>query len=58
VDYRLNITCPEDPITYSWQGGVKLAQDDVAMKKLLVTRQEYLEHGSTWLLRRFESTGD
>jgi actin-related protein 6 len=58
VDYRLNVVCPENPITYAWQGGAKLAQDEVAMKKLLVTRQEYLEHGSNWLLKKFDKPVD
>lgn len=45
-----------DPVTSSWLGGARLAshhQDTV--REFGVTRDEYLEHGSGWMARRFLS---
>jgi actin-related protein 6 len=42
------------PIKSTWLGGAKMAMSQERLKKHLVTRQQYLEHGSNWLLRRFE----
>ena len=40
-------------IKSTWLGGARLAGNKVALKELLVTRQEYQEYGSAWLLKRF-----
>ncbi|MCJ1472622.1 Actin- protein 6 [Lambiella insularis] len=42
-----------DPIKSTWLGGAKLASNKEALKHIMVTRQEYHEHGSAWLLKRF-----
>lgn len=41
------------PIKWTWLGGSRLASDRGALKNVVVTRQEYQENGSTWLLKRF-----
>ncbi|MCJ1302787.1 Actin- protein 6, partial [Hypocenomyce scalaris] len=42
-----------DPIQATWLGGCRLVSNKSLLKELLVTRQEYQEHGNGWLLRRF-----
>ena len=41
------------PIKSTWLGGARLAETKGALKELLITRQEYHEYGSAWLLKRF-----
>ncbi|GAB7351486.1 hypothetical protein MBLNU459_g2137t1 [Dothideomycetes sp. NU459] len=43
----------EDPIKSTWQGGARLAGDRDELGKLLVSRQDYLEHGPAWVARQF-----
>lgn len=43
--FQVNITLPEDPITYAWQGG-KYFVDDEEYEKATITRQQYFENGS------------
>lgn len=45
------------PITSTWQGGAALASHTDTLKGLLVTRQDYLEHGATWTARQYQSAG-
>ncbi|KAI9719781.1 MAG: hypothetical protein M1812_003269 [Candelaria pacifica] len=42
-----------DPIKSTWLGGAKLAGERTILNELLVTRQEYQEHGSGWLTKKF-----
>jgi actin-related protein 6 len=44
---------PEDPIKHAWSGGARLAQNEEAMKQLVVSKQEYMEHGDVWVRRKF-----
>lgn len=43
------------PIKATWLGGSRLASNKSLLKDVLVTRQEYHEHGSGWLLKRFSN---
>ncbi|KAL9057545.1 MAG: hypothetical protein Q9162_002278 [Coniocarpon cinnabarinum] len=47
---------PADPVTFTWSGGMRLAQDHDALKSHLISRGEYLEHGSQWTAKRFMQT--
>ena len=46
----------ENPISYAWAGASRFARDTIRngeLKKLSVTREEYLEHGSSICRRKF-----
>ncbi|MCJ1415740.1 Actin- protein 6 [Xylographa parallela] len=49
----VRVAVAPDAIKSTWLGGARLAGNKVALKELLVTRQEYQEYGSAWLLKRF-----
>ncbi|KAI9700790.1 MAG: Actin- protein 6 [Candelina mexicana] len=49
----LRVAGAADPIKSTWLGGANLAGDRSILKELLVTRQEYQEHGSAWLAKAF-----
>ncbi|KAK4493922.1 hypothetical protein PRZ48_015108 [Zasmidium cellare] len=51
--YLVRVAHPEDPLKNAWLGGARIAQNEDLMKSLVVTRQEYLEHGDAWTRRRF-----
>ena len=52
-EYLVRIARAQDPIKNVWLGGARLAQNEDVLRDLVVTRQEYLEHGDTWTRRRF-----
>ncbi|CAH1798890.1 unnamed protein product [Owenia fusiformis] len=52
-DYDIKIFCPENPITYTWSGGSKISKDNSSFSKLMVTRQQYEEHGPNICLEKF-----
>ena len=52
-ELEIRIARAEDPLRNVWLGGARLAQDDDRLRSLVVTRQEYLEHGDLWTRRRF-----
>ena len=52
-EYDLRIAQASDPLKNVWLGGARLAQEHAALKGLMVTRAEYLEHGDLWTRRRF-----
>ncbi|KAF2398389.1 Actin/actin-like protein [Trichodelitschia bisporula] len=56
-EYDVRIASPEDPIRSTWLGGARLAAQHQNLANILVTRKEYLEHGASWLLRRFATHG-
>ncbi|KAJ0422571.1 actin family [Aspergillus carlsbadensis] len=43
----------KDPIRSTWLGASRLGTNKEELKKIAVTRQEYQEHGSTWVGRKF-----
>lgn len=53
-EWAVRVRKLNDPITSSWLGGARLASRhrDV-VKQYGVTREEYLEHGSAWVARKF-----
>ncbi|KAK9458903.1 actin family [Lipomyces oligophaga] len=55
VPSRVNLRMgfPDDPISYTWQGGAKLGLKPSRLKALQVTRREYQEHGSNICFRKF-----
>ncbi|KAI5246242.1 actin-related protein-like protein 6 [Aureobasidium subglaciale] len=52
-DMVVRVRRAEDPITSTWQGGCRLASDQDLLKNVLITRQEYQEHGPNWVTRQF-----
>lgn len=52
-DYIVRIARAQDPLKNVWLGGARLAHNESILKDLVVTRQEYLEHGDVWTRRRF-----
>lgn len=53
LDYDVNVTLPENAITYSWNGGKKLSQTD-DFSSMCVTKKEYEEHGQSICQERFD----
>ncbi|RDW71690.1 actin-related protein 6-like protein [Coleophoma crateriformis] len=49
----VRVARPADPILATWEGGAALATNTEALSTLSVTKQEYDEHGSAWVARRF-----
>ena len=49
---EVSVKLPTNPVTYSWQGGAKLANDE-CLKTIAVTREEYLERGSAVCEERY-----
>jgi actin-related protein 6 len=54
TEWAVRVRRMEHPIKSSWLGGARLASShkDV-VREYGVTREEYLEHGSGWMARRF-----
>jgi actin-related protein 6 len=52
-DTPLRVELADDPVKATWLGGAKLASDHELLKRAVVTRAEYLEHGANWLHRKF-----
>ncbi|KEY73679.1 hypothetical protein S7711_07725 [Stachybotrys chartarum IBT 7711] len=48
----VRIAQPTNPIICTWQGGANLANHR-DIEKLVVTKQEYEEHGAGWVSRKF-----
>jgi len=53
ADYLLNLVRAEDPIKHTWLGGARFAKHADSLKNALVTKAEYDERGSGWLVRKF-----
>ncbi|XP_070383837.1 actin-related protein 6 [Dermacentor albipictus] len=51
---EVNVTAPDNPITYAWHGGV-MAFQDPDMNKLIVTKKQYEENGTAFCLEKFDS---
>ncbi|CAG8656525.1 17479_t:CDS:10, partial [Acaulospora morrowiae] len=51
-EFEVKVGIPEDPITYAWHGGSKFAASP-EFNERLVTRSEYMEHGSNICLKKF-----
>jgi actin-related protein 6 len=53
AQYLLNIVRAEDPIKHTWLGAARFASQPELLREVLVTKAEYEERGSTWLLKKF-----
>ena len=53
AEYTLNVARADDPIKHTWLGGANMASQPELLKELLVSKAEYDERGSTWLVKRF-----
>jgi actin-related protein 6 len=53
TDMIVRVRRAHDPITSTWQGGARLASAPDLLKNVLITRQEYQEHGPQWVTRQF-----
>lgn len=48
----VRVARPQDPIVSTWAGAASFAQHE-HVERLVVTKQEYEEHGSAWVARKF-----
>ncbi|KAF1812871.1 Actin/actin-like protein [Eremomyces bilateralis CBS 781.70] len=55
--WGVRVGVPEDPVKFAWMGGARWAGDGEGLKDVVVTREEYLENGAGWLLRKFSNRG-
>lgn len=56
TEWTVRVRKMSNPITSSWLGGARLATEHRdELRDFGVTREEYLEHGSGWMARRFLS---
>jgi actin-related protein 6 len=53
ADYVLSIARGEDSIRHSWLGAARFASQAEVLQEVLVTKAEYDERGSTWLVRKW-----
>ncbi|EAA11637.4 AGAP005857-PA [Anopheles gambiae str. PEST] len=53
-EYDVNVTVPENPITYAWHGGKKYSQS-LSFMKSCMSRNEYEEYGTRHLVEKYES---
>ncbi|KAJ8311032.1 hypothetical protein KUTeg_007588 [Tegillarca granosa] len=52
-EFDISVTTAQNPITYCWEGGVKLASDP-DFPKMTITRDDYDEHGHNICFEKFE----
>lgn len=52
-DWVVRVRRMGDPVTSTWLGGARMATNREVVRKWGVTREEYMEHGSLWVGRRF-----
>jgi actin-related protein 6 len=53
ADYVLKIARAEDSIKHSWLGAARFASQAELLQEVLVTKAEYDERGSTWLVKKW-----
>lgn len=57
-EWAVRVRSMPDPTTATWLGGARLAAGwGPTVREFGVTRDEYLEHGSAWVARRFVGGG-
>jgi actin-related protein 6 len=56
-EFVVRVRKMEDPVTSTWLGGARMAGNREVVRRVGVSRQEYFEHGSAWVGRRFGSGG-
>lgn len=53
-DWAVRARKMDNPVTSSWLGGARMAsRNRDVVQEFGVTREEYLEHGSAWMARKF-----
>uniref|UniRef100_T1INQ6 Actin-related protein 6 n=1 Tax=Strigamia maritima TaxID=126957 RepID=T1INQ6_STRMM len=52
-DYQVNVVLPKNPMVYAWHGGVSLSSDK-EVNRMMVTRQQYEEHGVSICQDKFD----
>ena len=52
-EYEIRVARARDLMKNVWLGGGRLASNGDVLRDLVVTRQEYIEHGDVWTRRRF-----
>ncbi|XP_014782503.1 actin-related protein 6 [Octopus bimaculoides] len=52
IEYDLRVTMPDNPQTYAWHGGAKLASDP-KFSSMVVTKQQYEEYGHSICADKF-----
>ncbi|KIX06882.1 uncharacterized protein Z518_04858 [Rhinocladiella mackenziei CBS 650.93] len=58
TEWMVRVRKMDDPIKSTWLGGARMASSfPQVVREYGVTRDEYLEHGSAWVTRRFVSGG-
>jgi actin-related protein 6 len=57
VEYVVRVRAMEDPVTSAWLGGARMAGNREVVRRVGVSREEYFEHGSAWVGRRFMTGG-
>lgn len=57
-EYVIRVAQAGDPLKNVWLGGARLARNEDVFKDLVVTKQEYLEHGDVWTRRQFAGRVD
>jgi actin-related protein 6 len=58
TDWAVRVRKMPDPLTSTWLGGARLASIwPEVVREYGVTKEEYHEHGSAWVARRFASGG-
>lgn len=53
AQYILNMRRAEDPVKHTWLGAARFAAQPELLEQVLVSKAEYDERGSTWLLKKF-----
>uniref|UniRef100_A0A7M4FQW9 Actin related protein 6 n=1 Tax=Crocodylus porosus TaxID=8502 RepID=A0A7M4FQW9_CROPO len=53
TDYDVSVVLPENPITYSWEGGKLISEND-DFEDMVVTREDYEEHGHSICEEKFD----
>ena len=55
VEFEVRVRSMDNPITSTWLGGARMATNREILKSVVVTKQQYQEHGSVWAGRKFTS---
>ncbi|KAK5193835.1 Actin-related protein 6 [Exophiala xenobiotica] len=54
TEWAVRVRKMQDPFTSTWLGGARMSsRSPEVVREYGVTREEYLEHGSAWVARRF-----
>lgn len=52
--FDVNACLPPNPITYIWEGGRGVANDNELLSKLSITKKEYEEQGLAFCVDKFD----